>query len=377
MKKTLRIFWFIHGDKEDPCPKYRAYIYDQFLREKNIRSYYAKIPYFSYKTTSSYYRNLFTKFCFNAFIAKFLSKLLTELSRSFINKVLELYHIFLSIRCHSVIFQRQVPNKIHEKLLTLFKCKIFLDIDDALFLNSPSQKQHMNNRIEVNVILSDKLSKFSSKATGVIVSNEFLGSWFFQFNNNIIKIPTSYRLPSKIHATVKTMNEQRPIIGWMGATENQLYLHEVLPSINKIYKDFPNMELHIITKKHWDFKYDFIKNIEWNPDTFYYDIANLDIAIAPLTDNQWCHGKMQFKAIQYMAQKIATVASPIGFDLTHWAHEHNILFASSENEWESQIRRLILDSSIRTKIQDKGYLTVKKYYDPEYNSAKIINALCS
>jgi hypothetical protein len=375
--KTIKLIWFFQGRKEDPCPKYRAYAYDQFLREKFISVYYARNPCYSYKEVRTFYAKFLSVFCSNQFVNITTAKLLTELSRWAINYVIRTYHTLLSIRCQVVIFQRHVPGRNYQKLLKLFRCKMYLDIDDALFLNAPPQKQYHNTIIESNDILSKQLSEFSLRTTGIIVSNDYLASWFSNYSKNIIKIPTSYCVPPDTPISSNELDINQLIIGWIGATENQLYLQNILPALTKIHADYPNMKLHIITKNHWDFDLPYIRNIEWNSDTYYKDIATLNMGLAPLADNLWCRGKMQFKALQYLAQQVATIASPIGLDMSHWTHGNNILFASTNEEWEFQIRSLIVDSSLRTKIQENGQKTVKTNYTPDVNAIKLVNLLRS
>ena len=84
------------------------------------------------------------------------------------------------------------------------------------------------------------------------------------------------------------------------------------------------------------------------------DIANFDIGIMPLTDDEETRGKCGFKLIQYMSSGVAAVASPVGVNTQIINAGQNGLFAETESHWEECLARLIEHATLRQRVARDG-----------------------
>jgi len=82
----------------------------------------------------------------------------------------------------------------------------------------------------------------------------------------------------------------------------------------------------------------------------------------PLLDTEWTRGKCAFKAIQYMAVGVPTVASPVGITPELIQHDVNGLLASSVDEWFNALGRLIRDANLRQRLALAARQTVEAHY---------------
>lgn len=83
---------------------------------------------------------------------------------------------------------------------------------------------------------------------------------------------------------------------------------------------------------------------------YYSALSSIDVAIVPLADNKFNKSKSSLKALEFSAMGVPVVASatPANVEL---AKSVPILLATSTNQWEEHLQRLLTDSSERV---DRG-----------------------
>ena len=112
--------------------------------------------------------------------------------------------------------------------------------------------------------------------------------------------------------------------------------------------------------------------IKWNKSSEIKDLAKIHIGIMPLEEDIWSKGKCGFKALQYMALQIPTVASPVGVNSTIITHEKNGFLCSTPEEWEKILTVLFESQSIRETIGEAGFKTIKKQFSVQANWPKYL-----
>jgi glycosyltransferase involved in cell wall biosynthesis len=110
----------------------------------------------------------------------------------------------------------------------------------------------------------------------------------------------------------------------------------------------------------------------WSLETEVRDLAQFDIGVMPLPDDEWAKGKCGFKALQYMAMKIPTVASPVGVNTEILKEGINGLLARNPSEWESALSSLIGDEGLRRQLGQAGQHTVERYYSVNSNKGNFL-----
>ena len=91
------------------------------------------------------------------------------------------------------------------------------------------------------------------------------------------------------------------------------------------------------------FEFDCVEVCErsWSPTAELQALAEMDIGLMPLDNTPWSRGKCAYKALQYMALGIPTVAQRVGANLGIIEHGVNGLLAGSMDEWLCCIRSLL------------------------------------
>ena len=95
----------------------------------------------------------------------------------------------------------------------------------------------------------------------------------------------------------------------------------------------------------------------------------------PLINDQWADGKCGFKALQYMALEIATIASPVGVN-TQIKHDGvNGFLADGIDEWRTHLNELLTNPIKRSTVGQAGRITVEQHYSVSALREKYISLI--
>jgi glycosyltransferase involved in cell wall biosynthesis len=104
-----------------------------------------------------------------------------------------------------------------------------------------------------------------------------------------------------------------------------------------------------------------VEALPWVGSRELEDLAQIDIGVMPLPDDEWARGKCGLKALQYMALGIPTVMSPVGVN-RKIARDGAAWLAATEADWRNALRRLIDDPGRRHELGRAGRLRVEREY---------------
>jgi glycosyltransferase involved in cell wall biosynthesis len=252
----------------------------------------------------------------------------------------------------------------------LFGKKIIYDFDDAIWLT---------DRPRESVLL--KLSKWRSKVRKICqwsykvsCGNEYLRSYARQFNGSAVLNPTTIDTVH-LHAPERSVrdNKKQIVLGWTGSHSTLKYLKGLESTLEKIEKQFPFVQVMVIADQQPELKLTRLTYKPWRIQTEIADLREFDIGLMPLPDDQWAKGKCGFKALQYMALEIPTIASPVGVNSAIIDHGENGFLAESPAAWENCIKLLITDPALREKIGTKGRQKVAQGYSVESNANNFLS----
>jgi glycosyltransferase involved in cell wall biosynthesis len=367
----IRLLWITEGGAEHAPSRHRALIYKEPLSTAvaRVRFLEWRYPYREIRRSleASLSRRLKSKA-----LGRLFSSILAEAGRLPFNAALAARILRLFPSCNRFIFQRCFPGWFQRFLLWICRKDFYFDFDDALFLSPPSRKQdHGPSESRANTAMADKMAAFIRKCRGVIVSNEYLADWTRRYNPRVVIVPTSVETADGHQCSYEAKTSF--VLGWIGASENQKYLVEIMPAITEILAAFPEAVLHVVTRNHWTYSHDRVRCVDWDLSTYRQEIGKFHIGLAPLSDTPWTRGKMQFKAIQYAAQGVPVIGSSVGFNPDHWKNGINVLFAETAQEFRFSAERLLTDRPLRQKVGKAGLETIKRFYDPGINSAKLVD----
>lgn len=248
----------------------------------------------------------------------------------------------------------------------VLRIKYIYDFDDATWLPNYSQTNAKFNRLKAYW----KVKYCIKWAHQVTAGNEYLAYYAKKFNQNVENIPTTIDL--KNHHTEKTKKNRKPlVIGWTGSHTTMRYLDFIVPILEQLEKKF-DFEFHVISNESPKYKLKSLRFIKWNKSSEIKDLARLHIGVMPLEEDIWSKGKCGFKALQYMALEIPTVASPVGVNSTIITHEKNGFLCSTPDEWEKVLIQLFESQPMRESIGKEGFKTIEKRFSVKTNWPKYL-----
>ena len=244
-------------------------------------------------------------------------------------------------------------------LLRLLRKKgkpIIFDFDDAVYLKA----RHIRNYVNV--------------ANVVFAGNSELANWAGKANKSTIVIPTVIDVSRYHTQNCHKNSDSRFVIGWIGSPSTATFLEIVRPGLQKLGSIVP-LELKLIGGSIPEIPGVNTKSIPWSEDTETDEIANFDVGISPLAEDEFTRGKCGVKALQYMAAGVPVVASPVGVHKNIIKHGANGFLASSENDWFQYLQLLVQDTNLRVAIGQSARESVEKYYSLDIMSRRIANEM--
>jgi glycosyltransferase involved in cell wall biosynthesis len=252
----------------------------------------------------------------------------------------------------------------------LAKClrrRLIYDFDDAIWLTD----QEAEPRLFQIIKCRSKVSSICRWAYRVSCGNGYLCTYAKRFNNNVFYNPTTIdtqNLPDHTLLANK-FSSAEIIIGWTGSHSTLKYLETIRDALGNLEKRFPTLKILVIANQKPTLALRCLEFIQWRKETEVDDLLKMDIGIMPLPDDEWTKGKCGFKALQYMALGIPTVASPVGVNTTIITNGENGLLASSLEEWEKMLSQLVENKTLREKIGKAGKTTVVDHFSVLSNRA--------
>ena len=101
--------------------------------------------------------------------------------------------------------------------------------------------------------------------------------------------------------------------------------------------------------------------IPWSEATEGETLADCDVGLAPLADDQWTRGKAGYRCIQYAAAGLPTVASPVGAQREIVRDGDTGVWASTPEAWGDALRRLCEDVGLRRRMGAAARAAASRY----------------
>ena len=196
----------------------------------------------------------------------------------------------------------------------------------------------------------------------VIAGNRILADYARRFNSQVSVIPTvvdCIKYPFK----TPTARGEALTIGWLGSHSTAPYLSHIEPALRHLAAAHGDrVQFRFFGQPDYRLDVPQFRSLPFDLDHELDALHSLDIGLMPLPDTKWTRGKCAFKAIQYMAVGVPTVASPVGITPELIQHDVNGILASSVDEWFSALDRLIRDANLRQRLALAARQTVEANY---------------
>lgn len=237
--------------------------------------------------------------------------------------------------------------------------KLVYDFDDAIFL---THKDQVNEQI--------------TKSDLVIVSSPMLQEYVTTLGKDAMVLSTPIDI-DRYRPIARPIDEHKSpiVIGWIGIYGNTYYLNTIDHAIKRIQERYgERVQFFFVGADTREISNDKVKVQPWSMRTELEHLHSFDIGIMPLPEiDEWAKHKAGYKLLQYMAVAIPCIASPIGINSSMITHERNGFLAINDNEWVSDLVRLIESAELRQRMGLEG----RKIAEQNYSHQHLVNQLIS
>ena len=296
---------------------------------------------------------------------------------------------FNVIICHRVGFGKKLETLVNES-----KSKDMLliyDIDDLLFEEDYAKQLEEIGRKSLETGLKEvkhykkgiELFDYATCTTNTLkmslqkldVKNvELLEN---TFTDNLLTMSNA------AYKSKQFSKEQRKeiVIGYASGSATHVNDFQIIvPALTKILSEFSNVNLHLLG--HIDIPKElehFSDRITIKPFVHWLALPNiladLDINLAPLQDNKFCHAKSAIKYIEAALVHVPTVASATEPFKKAIINDITGFTANNENEWYNHLKLLVENKKKRLEIGENAFSDVKNKYSSRVKRDKIFEII--
>jgi glycosyltransferase involved in cell wall biosynthesis len=262
-----------------------------------------------------------------------------------------------------------------EKWVLLRHPKVIFSFDDAIYAGH-DDVSGLNHPILYRLKYGRGVDEVLRRSLHVIAGNRILADYARRFNSHVSIVPTvvdCVQYPCKPARS----NGNWPItLGWVGSRTTVPYLSLIEPALRSLARAHPGrLRFRFFGCPEYKLDVPDFESLPFRLETEVADLHSLDIGVMPLPDTVWTRGKCAFKAIQYMASGIATVASPVGITAEIIEDGVNGLLARSADDWLPALDRLVEDQELRSRLSRNARRTIEASYSLQGWGPRLVSLL--
>ncbi|MCE2847209.1 MAG: glycosyltransferase family 4 protein [Sphingobacteriales bacterium] len=240
-----------------------------------------------------------------------------------------------------------IGSAFFEKRFASSGAKVVFDFDDAIWHFDVSE----GNRSLGWLKRPSKTAEIIGISDAVIAGNRYLADYALKFNSQVQIIPTTIDTAYHKPVSERNWNPEVVCIGWTGSHTTVKHFRIIEPVLLKLRQKYGDrIRFKLIGDASYSREDLGLRGMAWKLDSEVSDLADIDIGIMPLPDDEWAKGKCGFKGLQYMAMEIPAVMSPVGVNTEIISHGVNGFLAETEREWEEVLSSLIESHELRRRI---------------------------
>lgn len=245
---------------------------------------------------------------------------------------------------------------IEERLLGRAAHGVY-DFDDALF----------DERSPVRRLLrtEDKCRRATAAADVVVAGNEHLANWAEQHSKDVRIVPSCVDPRDYVPKTNWSITADVPTLVWLGSHATEQFIVQIAPALLEVNRRTGAL-LVLISGAEDNARLaplsQMISRIPWSLDTFASALAQADVAIAPLDDAPYSHGKCAYKLLQYAATGLPIVGSPVGANKLA-LQRFDGLAATTGDDWVQGLVQVLSEATSRRSVRGSvGRTAVDLHY---------------
>lgn len=254
-------------------------------------------------------------------------------------------------------------------LLARHRERLVFDFDDALYDTEAAglgAVAALRRRV-----LRRSLERAVGIAAVVTTSNDRNAEWARSMGACTCIVPTSVDT-TRVGPRSRSRQE-RLVIGWMGTPSTSRYLTLVEDVLEEVAQS--PVIVRLVGALRNPFRRLQAEVRPWTLEAESEELASFDVGIMPMPDTAWTRGKAAFKALQYGAASVPTVASWTPTNEEILGDGEGAILCRSAREWKVALDRLVADEELRRQLGERGRRRVTERYSVEVNGPRLARAL--
>lgn len=261
---------------------------------------------------------------------------------------------------------------LFERLTRLLSKRLIYDIDDLVFLGHSSEA----NRFYEKLKGKDKMFYLMKNSDHVITCTPTLDDFARKYNQKTTDISSTVDTNSRYQSKNNYAFQSKPVIGWSGSHSTSKYLYLIKDQLKELAKDI-GFKLLVMGDSTFSIEGVDVEAMEWSESIEMKTLAQFDIGLYPLPNEEWVLGKSGLKAIQYMALGIPTVATAIGANHRIIQDQVNgfLIPFESPHSWTESLKVLLENEILRKEMGQKARETIVEKYSIHNNVKLYLEAI--
>jgi glycosyltransferase involved in cell wall biosynthesis len=263
--------------------------------------------------------------------------------------------LLVAPRHRAVYLQKVIPPLFYTRVLLLLIKNLIFDFDDALYEELAHDRAFMKR-------FTFLLTRAKLVLTGSLKQREYAAL----YNPHCEMLPPVMSREEFPEIVGKEKRQETVTIGWIGGAGSLKYLQVIRKVLRDLFAEHSYLKLRIISSKNADFPElgDRVEFCRWSLQDYIKDMRKFDIAVSPLTADEYSHAKGgRVSVLNSLGLGIPVVISPGGGLEYHIQDDVNGFLAVSPADWHDKINRLIKDPQTRKRIGIAGFkLANQKFF---------------
>ncbi|WP_337176793.1 glycosyltransferase family 4 protein [Paludisphaera sp.] len=240
-------------------------------------------------------------------------------------------------RFDAVLLQRKLLPGWQFAILRRNARRLAFDLDDAVFLRDSYSPRGVASR--------RRMGRFARTVRGadvVLAGNDFLADAALRAGaspERTLTVPTCVD-PSGYPIREASRRGGPPELVWIGSSSTLRGIEARGPLWKRLGREFPGLRLRVICDRFPRFEGVEVVPVPWSEATEAEDLAEGDVGIGMIPDDDWSRGKCGLKILQYQAAGLPTIANPVGSHVEMIEPGATGFLPDDDDGWAAAIRGL-------------------------------------
>ncbi len=243
--------------------------------------------------------------------------------------------------------------------------RIVYDVDDAVLYRS---SRHARRRSRTR---ERRFARTLRHADLVVAGNPHLAELVRRRGAEAVVLPLSFALERYARRPRVARPREELVLGWIGGGKSLAFLRPLAPTLERLGARHPELRLRVVCDRPFELERLPVESVAWSEASEGASVASFDIGLAPLPEDAWARGKSGTKLLQYFCAGVAAVASPVGVHCELAGGGSRALLATSHEEWEQALTRLIQEPELRLRLGSAAREYARTHHAVAPNAARL------